>query len=169
MHLHIQPFIKSIYHSPIYPQSIHFHSDPSVYSFTFPPINSSIFQSLYPPYSNPNTHPHFHPPVLQIPPLTYPPIYPPKLPLTHQPIQPPDHPPPFIALSFCFCHPPEADCSYFNVFTCPVVYEIQSCQIRLCARYNNGPVRQSESSCTVCLYLACCCSIRPRMLLTSNH
>ena len=154
MHLHIQPFIKSIYHPPIYPQYIHFNSDPSVCSFTFPPINPSIFPSHYPPDSNPSTHPHFHPPVLQIPPLTYPPIYPPNLPLTHQPIHPPVHPPPFITLSFYFCHPPEADCSYFNVFTCRVVYEIQPCQIMLYTHYNNGPVHQSESSCVLGLYFA---------------
>lgn len=156
MHLHIQPVIKSIYHSPTYLHYVHLRSDPSVYSFTFPSISPSIFPSHYPPDSNPSTHPHFHPPVLQIPPLTYPPIYPPNFPLTHQPIHPPVHPPPFIALSFYFCHPPEADCSYFNVFTCPVVYEIQSCQIRLYTHYNNVPVHRSESSCVVCLYLASC-------------
>ena len=166
IHLHIQPFIKSIYHSPIYPQYIHFHSNPSVYSFPFSPTIPSIFPSHYPPETNASTHPHFHPPVLQISPLTYPLIYPPNLPLTHQPI----HPPPFTTLSFYFCHPPEADCSYINIFTCPVVYEIQSCQIRLHTHYKNRPVHQSESSCVVCLYLACyCCSICPHMLLTSKH
>ena len=116
MHLPTQPFIKSIYQSPIYPQYIHFHSDPSVYSFTFPPINPSILPSHYPPDSKPSTHSHFHPPVLQIQPLTYIPV----LPVIHRTVHPPVHPPPFIALSFYFCHPPEADCSYFNVFTCPV-------------------------------------------------
>lgn len=153
MHLHIQPFIKSFNHSPIYPQSFHFHSEPPVYSFTFPHTNPSISPFHYPPDSNPSTRPHFHPPVFQIQPLTYPPIYPPNLPLTHQPI-----------------HPPEVNCSYFSVFTCSVVYDTHSCQITFYTHYNNGPVHQSESNSVVCLNLACCCcSVCPRMLLTSDN